>query len=163
MFSKFVERIEDGLRHVVPVSTTIGVRGGGGEGCRPPGWKNFRANSVFQGKRKLLKNPECKKYIQYSEKFLFFRASASCSKPRTVKKFSIQCFQCIFTWGWSVCLSSGLRRMKTYLRNTMGQDRLNSVALINIERCHINKVIENDIDSVIDIFAKRKHRHRYLF
>jgi len=23
----------------------------------------------FQGKRKLLKNPECKKYIQYSEKF----------------------------------------------------------------------------------------------
>jgi len=26
-------------------------------------------NSVFQGKRKLLKTPECKKYIQYSEKF----------------------------------------------------------------------------------------------
>jgi len=24
--------------------------------------------SVFQGKGKLLKNPECKKYIQYSEK-----------------------------------------------------------------------------------------------
>ena len=30
--------------------------------------KKFRARSVFQGKRKLLKNPECKKYIQYSEK-----------------------------------------------------------------------------------------------
>jgi len=29
----------------------------------------FKAHSVFQGKRKLLKNPECKKYIQYSEKF----------------------------------------------------------------------------------------------
>jgi len=58
---------------------------------------------------------------------------------------------------------SGLRRMKTYLRNTMGQDRLNSVALINIERCYANKVIENDIDSVIDTFAKRKHRHRYFF
>ena len=26
-------------------------------------------HTVFQGKRKLLKNPECKKYIQYSEKF----------------------------------------------------------------------------------------------
>ena len=26
-------------------------------------------HSVFQGKRKLLKNPECKKYIQYSENF----------------------------------------------------------------------------------------------
>jgi len=31
--------------------------------------KNFRAHSVFQSKRKLLKNPECKKYIQYNEKF----------------------------------------------------------------------------------------------
>jgi len=26
----------------------------------------FKAHSVFQGKRKLLKNPERKKYIQYS-------------------------------------------------------------------------------------------------
>ena len=37
----------------------------------------------FQGKRKLLKNPECKKYIQYSKKFQgnsVFMASASCSK-----------------------------------------------------------------------------------
>ena len=31
--------------------------------------ENFQGDSVFQGKRKLLKNPECKKYIQYSEKF----------------------------------------------------------------------------------------------
>ena len=30
--------------------------------------KNFRA-LYFQGKRKLLKNPECKKYIKYSENF----------------------------------------------------------------------------------------------
>ena len=29
----------------------------------------FRAHSVFQGKQKLLKHPECKKYIKYSEKF----------------------------------------------------------------------------------------------
>jgi len=29
----------------------------------------FKAQSVFQGKRKLLKNPVCKKYIQYSENF----------------------------------------------------------------------------------------------
>ena len=32
--------------------------------------KNFRAHSVFQDKRKLFKNPECEKYIPYSEKFL---------------------------------------------------------------------------------------------
>jgi len=31
--------------------------------------KKFQGNFVFQGKRKLLKNPECKKYFQYSEKF----------------------------------------------------------------------------------------------
>jgi len=31
--------------------------------------KNFRAHSVFQGKRNLLKNLECKSYIQYREKF----------------------------------------------------------------------------------------------
>ena len=70
--------------------------------------KKFRARSVFQGKRKLLKNPECKKYIQYSEKLQgkrkllknldyknifntvahsFFRASASCSKILNDKKY----------------------------------------------------------------------------
>jgi len=31
--------------------------------------KTFRAHSVFQGKQKLLKHPECKKYIKYSVKF----------------------------------------------------------------------------------------------
>jgi len=44
--------------------------------------KYFRVHSVFQGKHKLLKNPECKKYIQYSEfrATLFFRASAKLLK-----------------------------------------------------------------------------------
>jgi len=32
-------------------------------------YSEFRAPSAFQSKRKLLKAPECKKYIQYSEKF----------------------------------------------------------------------------------------------
>jgi len=48
----------------------------------------FRAPSVFQGKRKLHKTPECKKYIQYSENSratLSFRASASCSKILNAK------------------------------------------------------------------------------
>ena len=74
----------------------------------------FKAHSIFQGKRKLLKNPECKKYFQYSEKFqgkykllknperlkyfntvkifrtnLFFTASASCSKILTNKKYIV--------------------------------------------------------------------------
>ena len=46
---------------------SIGVRGGGAAVAQ--GLKIFRTNSVFQGKRKLLKNPECKTYIQYSKKF----------------------------------------------------------------------------------------------
>ena len=33
------------------------------------GVKIFRANFVFQGKQKLLKLPECKKYIKYSKTF----------------------------------------------------------------------------------------------
>jgi len=53
--------------------------------------KHLRANFVFQGKRKLLKNPECKKYVQYSEKFkgkLCFSGQAeSCSKILNVKKY----------------------------------------------------------------------------
>ena len=51
----------------------------------------FRAHSFFQGKRKLLKNPQCKKYIQYSEKFqrtLFLSGQAqSCSKILNGKKY----------------------------------------------------------------------------
>jgi len=31
--------------------------------------KNIYAIQIIQGKRKLLKYPECKKYIEYSEKF----------------------------------------------------------------------------------------------
>jgi len=38
--------------------------------------KNFRANSIFEGKRKVAQ------------------------KSWTVNKFSIQCIQCVFTWRW---------------------------------------------------------------
>jgi len=31
-------------------------------------YSEFRSHSVFQGKQKLLKHPGCKKYIKYSEK-----------------------------------------------------------------------------------------------
>jgi len=65
----------------------IGVRDGS-RGVAPPGLKNFRANSVFQSKHKLLKTPENKKYIFSTVNFghpLLFRASASCSKLLNVK------------------------------------------------------------------------------
>ena len=51
----------------------------------------MQGTPVFQGKRKLLKNSECKNYIQYREKFLgqlcFLRASAGYSKLLNNKKY----------------------------------------------------------------------------
>ena len=51
--------------------------------------EKFQSNSVFQGKRELLKNPECKKHIQCSKirATLFFRARANCSKILNDKKY----------------------------------------------------------------------------
>ena len=55
---------------------------------------------------------------------------------------------------------SALRRLRTYLRNTMGQQR---VALINIERAYANSVVNNDMDRIIDIFGRRNGRDSYFF
>ena len=41
---------------------------------------------------------------------------------------------------------SALRRLKTCLRSTMGQSRLNSLAVISIERAYENLVLNNDIE-----------------
>ena len=51
---------------------------------------------------------------------------------------------------------SVLRRLKTYLRSTMRQDRLSSLALL-----HINYTMVIDVDEVIDMFA-RKHPRRMI-
>ena len=48
---------------------------------------------------------------------------------------------------------SALRRIKTYVRNRMGQDRLSDVAVLNIERSYANLVLKNDMNDVIDAFA----------
>ena len=48
---------------------------------------------------------------------------------------------------------SALRRIKTFLRSTMGQDRLSSIAVINIERGYANKAMQNDMQRIIDIFS----------
>ena len=54
---------------------------------------------------------------------------------------------------------SALRRIKTYLRSTMCQERLSSLALINIERKYANAL---NTDKVIDIFGRNK-RDMYFF
>lgn len=58
---------------------------------------------------------------------------------------------------------SALRRVKTYLRNTMCQSRITSLALLNIERFYANKVVSHLMDSIIDTFGKRKGRDSFFF
>ena len=48
---------------------------------------------------------------------------------------------------------SALRRIKTYVRNRMGQDRLSDVAVLNIEKSYANLVLKNYMNDVIDAFA----------
>ena len=57
---------------------------------------------------------------------------------------------------------SCLRRMKTYLRNTMGQQRLSSLATISIQRNIANRVLREDVDLIIDRFANKPGRNTFL-
>ena len=54
------------------------------------------------------------------------------------------------------------RRLKTYLRSTMGQKRVSNIALINIERAYANSVFNNDVDDISDIFGRRNGRDSYF-
>ena len=58
---------------------------------------------------------------------------------------------------------SALRGIKTFLRSTMGQDRLSSIAVINIERKYATKTMQNDMQRIIDIFGCRRNRSSYFF
>ena len=58
---------------------------------------------------------------------------------------------------------SSLRRLKTYLRNSMGQERLSSLALLHIEREYVNKVLKEDMTKMIDVFGQRSGRNKYFF
>ena len=57
---------------------------------------------------------------------------------------------------------SAVRRFKTYLHSTMGQQRVSNIALINIERAHANAVVNNDMDRIIDTFGRRNGRDSYF-
>jgi len=47
-----------GWEELILLECGIGVRGGGLGGPLPPGLEKFQGKLCFQGKRKLLKNPE---------------------------------------------------------------------------------------------------------
>ena len=50
---------------------------------------------------------------------------------------------------------SALRRIKTSLRNRMGEQRLSDFAILNIERDSTNYIEENMMDAIIDEFARK--------
>lgn len=50
---------------------------------------------------------------------------------------------------------SKLKLIKNYLRNSIGQDNLSSIALLNIERLETNTI---DIENIINNFANKKTR-----
>ena len=56
-----------------------------------------------------------------------------------------------------------LRRLKTYLRNRMSQERLSSLALLHIERLYVNEVLKEDMTKMIDVFGQRNSRNKYFF
>lgn len=55
---------------------------------------------------------------------------------------------------------SALKRIKTFSRNTIGQNRLKNLSLIAIEKDFVKQLQEqsNFYDKVIDIFATTKER-----
>ena len=56
-----------------------------------------------------------------------------------------------------------LCRIKTFLRSTMGQGQLSSIAVINIERKYANKTMQDDMQRIIDIFGHRSNLSSYFF
>ncbi len=53
--------------------------------------------------------------------------------------------------------------MKTYLRSTMGQERLTNTALMNIERRYFNVMLKYDVEKIIDAFGKKNNRASQFF
>ena len=58
---------------------------------------------------------------------------------------------------------SSLRGLKTFLRNTMTQERLSDLALLHIETSYVNQVISEDMDKMIDAFGQRHGRNKFFF
>ena len=56
-----------------------------------------------------------------------------------------------------------LRRIKAFLRSTIGQDRLSSLAVINIKRKTMqDKTMQDDMPRIIDIFGRRSNCSSYF-
>jgi len=56
---------------------------------------------------------------------------------------------------------SALKRVKTYLRSSIAEQRLNSLCLLGIER-ELSAMVMEDVTSVVYHFAKMKNRRGNL-
>lgn len=59
------------------------------------------------------------------------------------------------------CFST-LKRIKSFLRNTMSEDRLNALAALSIEKAFIQNIPDFD-NKVTEVFANQKHRRMEFF
>ncbi|KAI6657242.1 hypothetical protein LOD99_11146 [Oopsacas minuta] len=57
---------------------------------------------------------------------------------------------------------SALRRLKTYLRSTIGQQRLSGLALMNIE-AEVARSLETELDLIVDKFASSSQRRSEFY
>ena len=57
---------------------------------------------------------------------------------------------------------SALRRIKTYLRNRLGDEQLSAVAILNIERETTNFIEANRMAEIIDEFARQNDIRKQL-
>ena len=51
----------------------------------------------------------------------------------------------------------------TLLRSTIGEHRVNNIALINTEMEYATYVVNTNTDGIIDIFGRRSGRDSYFF
>ena len=49
------------------------------------------------------------------------------------------------------------------MRTTMGQERLSALNVIAMHRARVNRVLLEQMDKLIDLFASRKNRKAYFF
>lgn len=87
---------------------------------------------------------------------LFINNGLSETFSETVHLLTILCTLPMTTVESERCFST-LKRIKTFLRNTMGEDRLSALAMLSIEKTFINNIV-NYNEEVINHFASAKAR-----
>ena len=72
---------------------------------------------------------------------LFINNNISATFSETVKLLNILCTLPMTTVESERCFST-LKRIKTFLRNTMGEERLSALAMLSIEKPFINSIVK---------------------